>query len=80
VIRRTQNALACRRRDHDLFLIPDRRSAIRRALELARPGDIVLLAGKGHEGTIALAVGPVAWDEAQVARDALREMGWSRKG
>jgi UDP-N-acetylmuramoyl-L-alanyl-D-glutamate--2,6-diaminopimelate ligase len=31
--------------------IPDRRAAIRRALELARPGDCILIAGKGHERT-----------------------------
>jgi len=67
---------AGRRRDRDLFLIPDRASAIRRAFELARPGDIVLLAGKGHEPSIALAGGPTPWSEADVARAALREMGY----
>jgi UDP-N-acetylmuramoyl-L-alanyl-D-glutamate--2,6-diaminopimelate ligase len=64
------------RRDRDLFLIPDRRAAIRRAFELARPEDIVLLAGKGHEPTIALRDGPVPWNEADVARDALSELGY----
>ena len=67
---------AGRRRDHDLFLIPDRREAIRRALELARPADIVLLAGKGHESTLAAADGPIPWDEAAIARAALAELGY----
>src|SRR5688572_13794912 len=45
-------------RDADLLIIPDRRAAIRRAFEIARPQDIVLLAGKGHEPTIAMKDGP----------------------
>jgi UDP-N-acetylmuramoyl-L-alanyl-D-glutamate--2,6-diaminopimelate ligase len=69
---------AGKRRDKDLFLIEDRDLAIRHALELARPGDIVLLAGKGHEHTLARAGGPIPWDEAQIARDALNEMGYKR--
>ena len=69
---------AGRHRDRDLFLIPDRTTAIRRALELARPGDIVLLAGKGHEPTIALAGGARPWSEADVARAALNELGYRR--
>ena len=40
---------AGKRRDHDLLVIADRRAAIEAAFERARPGDIVLLAGKGHE-------------------------------
>jgi UDP-N-acetylmuramoyl-L-alanyl-D-glutamate--2,6-diaminopimelate ligase len=39
---------------------------------LARAGDTVLLAGKGHEKTIETASGDLPWDEAAVARDALR--------
>jgi UDP-N-acetylmuramoyl-L-alanyl-D-glutamate--2,6-diaminopimelate ligase len=38
----------------------------------ARPGDAVLLAGKGHEKTIETATGEMAWDEAAAARTALR--------
>jgi UDP-N-acetylmuramoyl-L-alanyl-D-glutamate--2,6-diaminopimelate ligase len=69
---------AGKRRDHDLYLIEDRGIAIRRALEMARPGDIVLLAGKGHEHTLARADGPIPWDEAAVARAALNDLGYRR--
>jgi UDP-N-acetylmuramoyl-L-alanyl-D-glutamate--2,6-diaminopimelate ligase len=58
--------------------IPDRREAIRTACERARPGDMVLLLGKGHETSIEYADGKHPWDEAAEARAALRELGWSR--
>jgi UDP-N-acetylmuramoyl-L-alanyl-D-glutamate--2,6-diaminopimelate ligase len=59
--------------EHEVEL--DRRAAIRRALALARPGDVVLLAGKGHERTLALAGGPVPWDERAEAEEGLRALG-----
>ena len=65
-------------RDADLLIIPDRRAAIRRAFEIARPHDIVLLAGKGHEPTIALKDGPEPWDESAIARETLKELGYPR--
>ena len=64
------------RRGENLFLIPDRRDAVRRAFTIARPGDMVALLGKGHEGSIIRADGPVPWDEAEECRRALREMGY----
>ncbi len=67
---------AGKRRDHDLLLIPDRGTAIAAALERARPGDIVLLAGKGHERSIIGPGGPEAWNERTVAEAALRELGF----
>jgi UDP-N-acetylmuramoyl-L-alanyl-D-glutamate--2,6-diaminopimelate ligase len=67
---------AGKRRDRDLFLIPDRPSAIAAAFERARAGDIVLLAGKGHEQTIIGAAGPVAYDERQAALAALASLGF----
>ncbi|HXQ96401.1 MAG TPA: UDP-N-acetylmuramoyl-L-alanyl-D-glutamate--2,6-diaminopimelate ligase [Candidatus Acidoferrales bacterium] len=54
-------------RDRDLLLIPDRTSAIRVAFQQARPGDVVLLAGKGHESTIEMADGSHPWDERGTA-------------
>jgi UDP-N-acetylmuramoyl-L-alanyl-D-glutamate--2,6-diaminopimelate ligase len=62
-------------RDRDLFLIRDRPTAITAAFERARPGDIVLLAGKGHEQSIIGPDGPVPYDERAVALDALAAMG-----
>jgi len=56
--------------------IPDRALAIRTAFAYARPGDIVLLLGKGHEGSIIYGTTPVPWDEAAEARRALAELGF----
>jgi UDP-N-acetylmuramoyl-L-alanyl-D-glutamate--2,6-diaminopimelate ligase len=56
--------------------IPDRQEAIARAFELARPGDTVLLAGKGHENTIIYADRAIPWDEAAEARRALAKLGY----
>ena len=67
---------AGKRRDHDLLLIADRRSAIDAAFERARPGDIVLLAGKGHEQAIIGPTGPEPWDERSEARAALQRAGF----
>ena len=66
---------AGRRRDHDLLVIADRRAAIEAAFERARPGDIVLLAGKGHEQAIIGPDGPQPWDERAEAEAALRRAG-----
>ncbi len=55
----------------DFVLVADRREAIAAALSAARPGDVVLLAGKGHERTLERADEALAWDEAAEARRAL---------
>jgi UDP-N-acetylmuramoyl-L-alanyl-D-glutamate--2,6-diaminopimelate ligase len=54
------------------ILEADRRRAIRTALDEARAGDIVLLAGKGHEKTQVLKSGPVPFDDAAVALKILQ--------
>ena len=54
----------------------DRAAAIRLALRAAQPGDVVLLAGKGHERTIEMLDGPIPWDEAAAAREALADLGF----
>jgi UDP-N-acetylmuramoyl-L-alanyl-D-glutamate--2,6-diaminopimelate ligase len=71
---------AGRRRGHDLLLIADRRAAIAAAFEAARPGDIVLLAGKGHERSIIGSDGERPWNERMVAEELLEELGHADPG
>jgi UDP-N-acetylmuramoyl-L-alanyl-D-glutamate--2,6-diaminopimelate ligase len=54
----------------------DRGIAVRKVLEEAREGDVVVLAGKGHETYQILKDGKVDFDDRAVARQALREMGY----
>jgi UDP-N-acetylmuramoyl-L-alanyl-D-glutamate--2,6-diaminopimelate ligase len=53
--------------------ITDRREAIRHAISLAGPGDCVLLAGKGHEGSMIWGREKRPWSEADVANEILKE-------
>jgi UDP-N-acetylmuramoyl-L-alanyl-D-glutamate--2,6-diaminopimelate ligase len=55
---------------------PDRRKAIRLALRQASPGDIVLLAGKGHEKVQVTREGTIPFDDVEVAREELKEIGY----
>ncbi|WP_460979844.1 glutamate ligase domain-containing protein, partial [Pseudactinotalea suaedae] len=52
--------------------IGDRRAAIRHAVGQARPGDTVVLAGKGPEDTLERDTETIPWDEVDEARQALR--------
>ena len=65
-------------RGRDMFLVPDRREAIRLALTRAVPGDTVMLLGKGHEGSIIGPDGAAAWDERTEAEAGLRTLGYGR--
>jgi UDP-N-acetylmuramoyl-L-alanyl-D-glutamate--2,6-diaminopimelate ligase len=73
--RAVEAGAAGRRRGRDYDVVLDRREAIRHALRAAGPGDVVVLAGKGHEQTMLLADGPVPWDERGEAEAALRDLG-----
>jgi UDP-N-acetylmuramoyl-L-alanyl-D-glutamate--2,6-diaminopimelate ligase len=55
---------------------PDRRKAIGLALEHAERGDIVLLAGKGHEKVQITKEGSIPFDDVEVARDVLNALGY----
>ncbi len=59
---------------------PDREKAIRLAIEHAEPGDIVILAGKGHEPYQVLKDRTIEFDDREVARRILRGYGYSRGG
>ena len=57
---------------------PDRATAIARALKEAREGDIVILAGKGHETYQVLKDKTIAFDDRDVAREVLKGYGYKR--
>ncbi len=57
---------------------PDREQAIAAAVEEARPGDIVLLAGKGHETYQVLRDGAIDFDDREKVRGILRSKGYSK--
>ena len=54
-----------------LLTIVDRKAAIAKAIELARPGDVVLVAGKGHEKYQVIGDRTLPFDDVAVAREAL---------
>ena len=68
-----------RRFDTPHLAEPDREKAIRAALAAAQPGDIVILAGKGHEPYQVLKDRVIHFDDREVARAILRDMGFGER-
>ncbi len=56
----------------DLFTEPDRKKAIKLALDKAKKGDLVLILGKGHEKTILRADGPHDFEDIKVTKNLLK--------
>jgi len=73
IAREVQSGAVGKAPGHDFEVVIDRRAAIRRAIEIAKPGDCVLLAGKGHERSMQTAAGSEPWDERAEAEAAIRE-------
>ena len=61
---------------HPYLTEVDRRVAIRKALGHAREGDVVVIAGKGHETSQIFKDHTEPFDDRQVARELLRELGY----
>ena len=59
-----------------LWVVDDRREAIGHAIGLAKAGDVILLAGKGHEQSIIVGTQKRPWDDRAAAREALAAAGW----
>jgi UDP-N-acetylmuramoyl-L-alanyl-D-glutamate--2,6-diaminopimelate ligase len=72
-------ALIGEKAKRQLTVLHDRRAAIRAAIGEARPGDVVLLAGKGHERTIERSGGGEEWDEVRVATEVLTALGYPQQ-
>jgi UDP-N-acetylmuramoyl-L-alanyl-D-glutamate--2,6-diaminopimelate ligase len=62
----------------DFECIEDRRDAIARILDRAESGDVIVLAGKGHERSMIYGDVKRPWHEANVARELLRAMGYRK--
>jgi UDP-N-acetylmuramoyl-L-alanyl-D-glutamate--2,6-diaminopimelate ligase len=71
-----ESAAACeaegRREGGDFWRVADRGQAIRFAVELARPGDVVIVCGKGHEQSMCFGATEYPWDDREAMRRALR--------
>ena len=56
-----------------IVIVPDRQKAIAHAISLAKPGDLVLILGKGHEKTILRADGPHPFEDLKVTTAAIKK-------
>ena len=63
-----------KRQGPDFLCIADRTGAIAAAFAHARPGDTILLAGKGHEQSIIIGREKLPWDDRMVARVQLQKI------
>lgn len=62
----------------EVLRIPPREEALQKALSLARPGDLLVFLGKGHESGIEKKGKIIPWDEVGFLRKFLRERGYHR--
>jgi UDP-N-acetylmuramoyl-L-alanyl-D-glutamate--2,6-diaminopimelate ligase len=62
-----------RREGSDYYRVGDRAEAIAQAVRLARPEDLVIICGKGHERSMCFGETEVPWSDQEAARRALRE-------
>ena len=60
--------------DKDVFIDLDRKSAIEKAIKMAKKGDIVLILGKGHEKTILRKKGPVPFEDLKETGKAIKKI------
>jgi UDP-N-acetylmuramoyl-L-alanyl-D-glutamate--2,6-diaminopimelate ligase len=63
----------------ELAVEPDRRAAVNLAVRGARAGDVVVIAGKGHETTQTIGETVIPFDDRVVASEALAAAGWSSR-
>jgi len=61
---------------NNFFVVPERKEAIRKSLSLAKSGDIVLLAGKGHENYQIFRDKTIHFDDREVARECLGQRNY----
>ena len=60
----------CQGRDYEVIV--DRKEAIQFAVRKAQPGDLIMIAGKGHEDYQVLKTGVIHFDDREIAEEAAR--------
>ncbi len=70
--------LTGKKENKDYFMIHDRPTAIKEALRKANTDDLVLFLGKGHEKTIEHADGEHPWNETEIVKSKLIELGYTK--
>lgn len=73
-----QGVLECNAFTGQYELIADRKQAIERAISIVRPGDIILIAGKGHETYQILKDQTIHFDDREEAEEAIRRTKLNR--
>jgi UDP-N-acetylmuramoyl-L-alanyl-D-glutamate--2,6-diaminopimelate ligase len=74
IINEIESGIVRKQTSENYYRIFDRREAIRKALELAEQGDIVLITGKGAEETMAIGKKRISWKERQVIEEELTKI------
>ncbi len=80
IIEEIETGISGLKRGTDYFVVEDRRSAIEMAVNLAMPGDTVILAGKGHEDYQIIGGKRLHFDDREVARKIIRERPSRQRG
>jgi len=62
-----------KKRNENLFVIEDRREGIKKAIELAKEKDVVLITGKGAEQSMIIKGNKIPWDDRKVVREELKK-------
>ncbi len=74
IVRDVQRGIEHRALNEHLWVIMDRREAIRKALHMATPGDIVVVTGKGAEETMMIGHQLISWNDKRVIEELLEGM------
>lgn len=61
-------------KNKNLFLIEDRRAGIAKALSSARPGDVVIITGKGAEQSMIIKGKSIPWDDREITREEINKL------
>ncbi len=74
-------AAGCRRagrmEGQGFFRVPDRSQAIATALQMAQPGDLVIVTGKGHERSMCFGTTEYPWSDHEAVQEALCQLGYA---